>query len=64
MKFAGIFEMLGISHCKTVGSVKSRVCAEIDILVSVRIEDSINAGFWRHIDRCRRKACVFVRIVW
>ena len=51
MESTGIPEMFAVGHSKAVGAVKIGARTEIDILVSGRIEDCIDACLWRNIDR-------------
>ena len=63
LEFAGILEMFVVAYGETVGAVELGTCTEIDVAVLVGVEDSIDTGFRRHIDRCRRETGILVCIV-
>ena len=63
LELAGILEVLAVSYGEAVGSVELFACAEVDVIVLCRIQDSIQTGLRRHIDRSRRKSYMLVGIV-
>ena len=63
LELAGVLEVVAVGYCETVGSVKFLACAEVDVAMLVWIQDCIQAGFRRHIDRSRRKPNILIGVV-
>lgn len=59
----GIAEMLRIRGGKIVPSVKFGTGAEIQIIVRLCMQHSVNRGLARYINRRRRQAVIHIRIV-
>ena len=47
LELPGILKMLGISGCKTVGTVEGRIRAEEDVAVGIRVQDGLQAALGR-----------------
>lgn len=63
LEFPCILQMFCVTCCETMGTVKCRRCAEIQVIVLVRIQDSLQAGFRWHIDRCWRETFIYIGII-
>jgi hypothetical protein len=60
---SGILKMLIVAYCEVMCSVKGRTCTEIDIIVLLWIQNSLQTSLGRYIDRSRRETDMFICIV-
>ena len=56
--------MFRIGGGKTMCAIEIRICAEEQIIISVRMKHGLNAGFGRDINRSGRKPGILIGIVW